>query len=128
MDTKAMTHQFRLSHWAGVMRERNESGLSIRAWCRENGVGEKTYYYWQRQLRETACEQFAEYQTSYQTELTAPGFAEVKLRDSPARPTLSGAVQLGQLHIEIGKVRIAADNAYPPEKLAELLRELTRPC
>lgn len=128
METKAMTHQFRLTHWAGVMRERKESGLSIRAWCRENGVGEKTYYYWQRQLRETACEQIAEYQTSYPTGLAAPGFAEVKLRDSPAHPALPGVVQSGQLHIQVGKVRIVADNAYPAERLATLCMELSRRC
>ena len=128
MDTKEMTHQFRLSHWAGIMRERKESGLSIRTWCRENGVGEKTYYYWQRRLRESACEQFAEFQTSYQRSMTTTGFTEVKLRNGAARPALPGTVQSGQLQIEIGKVRIVADNNYPADKLAALCLELIRIC
>ena len=56
MTTKQMATQVRLEHWAKVLRERKSSGLSIRRWCRENGVNEKTYYYWQRKLRESVCE------------------------------------------------------------------------
>jgi transposase-like protein len=52
-----MTRQVRLMHWAMVMKARTESGQSVRRWCRENGIQEKTYYYWQRKLRESACEQ-----------------------------------------------------------------------
>ena len=56
MTTKQMATQVRLEHWGKVLRERKSSGLSIRRWCRENGINEKTYYYWQRKLRESVCE------------------------------------------------------------------------
>lgn len=46
MDTRKIAAELRLGHWAGIMRERKESGLSIRRWCRENGISEKTYYYY----------------------------------------------------------------------------------
>ena len=55
------------------------SGMTVRAWCRENGLSEKTYYYWQRRLFQTLSEQ----QTVYKTT-----FAEV----TPLEPVCSGNV------------------------------------
>ena len=56
MDTRQVTREVRLTHWAGILRDRRDSGLSVRGYCLEQGINEKTYYYWQRKLRETACE------------------------------------------------------------------------
>ena len=39
------------------MREREESGLSVQAYCRQAGIAAKTYYYRLRRLREAAVEQ-----------------------------------------------------------------------
>ena len=36
--------------WAERITECRGSGKSVRAWCRENEISEKTYYYWQRRL------------------------------------------------------------------------------
>lgn len=33
------------------------SGMTVRSWCQENGLSEKTYYYWQRRLFQTLSEQ-----------------------------------------------------------------------
>lgn len=38
-------------HYKAIQQCR-ASGLSIREWCRQNGVGESTFYKWQRTLRE----------------------------------------------------------------------------
>ena len=38
-----------------MLRERKESGLSVRAWCAERGITEHAYYYRLRQLRQMAC-------------------------------------------------------------------------
>jgi len=37
------------------MRERQASGLSIKAFCKSSGFHENVYFYWQRKLREAAC-------------------------------------------------------------------------
>jgi transposase-like protein len=57
MNTKEITKEYRLRHWAGIMRERKESGLSVKAFCEDAGFHENIYYYWQRKLREAKCEQ-----------------------------------------------------------------------
>ncbi len=56
MNTREIAGEYRLSHWARVMKARSESGLSIKAFCKEAGFHENVYYYWQRKLREAACE------------------------------------------------------------------------
>ena len=40
----------RVELWAERIAECRGSGKSVRAWCRENEISEKTYYYWQRRL------------------------------------------------------------------------------
>ena len=38
MNTNEITAEFRMSYWAGAMRERSESGLSIKAFCANAGM------------------------------------------------------------------------------------------
>ena len=47
-----ITHQVRAEHWAKIMNECINSGMSKTAWCRANGISEKQFFYWQRILRE----------------------------------------------------------------------------
>ena len=49
--------QVRLSQWSAMVREREESGLSVKAYCKQTGIAAKTYYYRLRKLREAAVEQ-----------------------------------------------------------------------
>ncbi len=125
MSTKEMARQIRLTHWAQIMHERKESGRSIRVWCRENNIKEKTFYYWQRRLREAACEGFTEAQCLSGQSLTAPRFAEVQLAATGpvALPELTH-----ELRVEVGSLQIIAGSEYPADKLAMLLRELSRSC
>jgi hypothetical protein len=37
--------------WTMVAQEYAASGLSNREFCRQRGIGEKSFYYWQRKLR-----------------------------------------------------------------------------
>ena len=38
-------NEVKLKQWAEMIRQRNESGLTVAQWCTENGVNQKTYYY-----------------------------------------------------------------------------------
>jgi transposase-like protein len=49
--------QVRLSQWSAMVREREESGLSVQAYCEQTGIAAKTYYYRLRRLREAVGEQ-----------------------------------------------------------------------
>lgn len=124
MNTRELAAEYRLAHWAQVMRERRDSGMSIKAFCNTKGIHANVYYYWQRKLRDAACEQLTESGQLQQTSLAKPSFTEVKLIESDP-PTLTGELT-SHICVEVGGVRITADGAYPPEKLAVLLRELSR--
>ena len=73
---QVMSKQERLENWAARIMACRSSGMTVRAWCQENGLSEKTYYYWQRRLFQTLSEQ----QTTYET-----AFAEV----TPLQPVCS---------------------------------------
>ena len=48
--------QCRLNQWSMMVQEREDSGLSIHAYCEQKGIGVKTYYYRLKKLREVAVE------------------------------------------------------------------------
>ena len=56
-DVLAMRSEYRLQHWAQVVKSCNTSGLSNREFCRQHQIAEKTYYYWLRRLREAGASQ-----------------------------------------------------------------------
>lgn len=45
------TATVRLQYWTERVRECHTSGLTVKAWCQQNNVSPKTYYYWQRKVR-----------------------------------------------------------------------------
>ncbi|GAU79321.1 hypothetical protein [Fusibacter sp. 3D3] len=45
-DIKEATADVRRDKWISIIAAQNASGLSIKAWCQENGVNEASYYYW----------------------------------------------------------------------------------
>ena len=53
-DLQTRNGQNRLAIWAGRISECRSSGQNVKAWCRENGICEQTYYKWQKRLFEMA--------------------------------------------------------------------------
>ena len=52
-----MRQQVRLNQWSAMVREREDSGLCVKAFCKQAGIAPKTYYYRLRRLREAAIKQ-----------------------------------------------------------------------
>ena len=75
-DLQTLNGQNKLALWAERISECRSSGMPVKAWCRENGINEQTYYKWQRRLFEMA---------QAQQEVQ---FAEV----TPVRPVTCGNV------------------------------------
>jgi len=139
-NTREIAEQYRLSHWAEVMSRRQASGQSIKGFCRTEEIHQNVYYYWQRKLREAACERLPELQTETTGKsLTCPssagyvpGFAEVRLDEAsvpqiasaPPRAVSPEAVP-SQITLEINGIKIITDSTYPADKLAALCRELS---
>lgn len=45
----------RKSQWKEIIQACQNSGMTVKAWCAENGISIKAYYYRLRQLREELC-------------------------------------------------------------------------
>ena len=124
-NTREIAKAYRLSHWAQIMQERVQSGLTIKEYCRQLGICGNTYFYWQRKLREAACEGLSKFEPA-QGGLTQAEFAEVTVYEPQSQRQTNEAE--AQLRIQVSGVQITADSTYPAEKLAALLRELSKPC
>ena len=46
-----LNHRANLTQWQQLVYDCRHSGMTVKAWCAENGVSEKSYYYRQRRKR-----------------------------------------------------------------------------
>lgn len=57
MNAQELKHMARVEEWKGRVAECRSSGQSVRAWCREQGIAYKTYYYWEKEILSEAGRQ-----------------------------------------------------------------------
>ncbi len=106
---QVLSRQERLENWTARIMACRSSGMTVRAWCQENQVPEKSYYYWQRQLFDTL---------SKQKELSRqPAFAEI----TPARSQTTGTVAVT---IHCSGMEAAIHNGADPTTVETVLRIL----
>jgi transposase-like protein len=55
MNAQEVKRQYHLSKWRPIVQECRTSGMTVRAWCKENNVSEQQFFYWQHRLREELC-------------------------------------------------------------------------
>ena len=51
-----LKHDVIAERWAVLIKERMESGMTVREWCNDRNIKESRYYYWLRILRRKAVE------------------------------------------------------------------------
>lgn len=73
-----ITHKVRREQWTNIVNECLASGMNKTAWCREHGISDKSFFYWQRRLREDA----------YVSTLEPPSLSAVKTVDAPEAPSI----------------------------------------
>lgn len=49
-----ITHQARVEQWTNIINECLASGMKKTAWCKQNGISDKAFFYWQRIIRKEA--------------------------------------------------------------------------
>jgi putative transposase len=119
MKTNKTAAEYRLSHWAGIMRDRQESGLSVRAYCKTAAYHENTYFYWQRKLREKACQELIPIKNKENRETIPDGWTAVREADTQTANSDSVTVC-----IEIGKCRLTIASDINPNQLERICRVL----
>ena len=78
----------RTAVWAERISACRSSDLTVRAWCRENQLSEKTFYYWQHRIFKLAAEQQAT-------------FAEITPAAVERMPALTASVRVCRIEAEI---------------------------
>ena len=53
MTAKDIKHQLLLRKWADIVQERMQSGLTVEEFCVHNQLSSKSYYRWQKLVRES---------------------------------------------------------------------------
>lgn len=108
MSTQLATQRIRMSQWAQIIHARNESGLTVRDYCDQNGLSENAYFYWLRKIRASAIE------------ASGGQFAELKV---PAEPITTDIGTAG-VTIEMSGAKIHVGNAGCRSTLAMVLEVL----
>ena len=108
MNTQLATTQIRLANWANIIHARNESGLSINEYCRQNGLSRGAYFYWLRKLRTAALES------------AGTRFVEVQ---NPV-PEICVDHPAGSVTIEVGNARIHVTDPEARDTFAMIMEVL----
>lgn len=48
-------NEIKLAEWTEIVKSRNESGLTVSEWGKQNGINLKTYYYRLKRIRQAVC-------------------------------------------------------------------------
>jgi len=123
------TAAIRYTQWEQIISDANLSSMSKRAWCREHGIKEKSFYYWQRKIcRDTA----ASMNTS--TEVSVPpshadltgnsSFVELSFQSSEASkesaPSSSDIVP--EMMLQLGDCRLYLTSAIREQTLRTVMK------
>jgi len=79
-----ITHEMRLMKWTPIIRECRNSGMAVRAWCLENNVNEKQFYYWQRRVRGEVFDTLKKTESQSQTNFVQLSVPEDFSRNKPS--------------------------------------------
>ena len=121
MNTREIAKEYRLSHWAGIMQERVTSGLTIKDFCESKQMHENVYYYWQRRLREAACQELLPMNHSQAEKGIVPnGWSVCAIAESEAK---SDTISVG-----VGKFRIMVNDGVNPDLLERVCKVLVTLC
>ena len=115
MTSAELKHRVKLHEWAARIQDCRSSGLSVRAWCRQEEINAATYYRWERELL-TAADQ------APCSAVPAVTFAELP---APKRGSRNAAERSATLHI--GNASLDIYPGCDAEQL-RLLLELLRLC
>ena len=84
------THEVRLQQWHEIIQAQLASGQNKRAWCRENGISEKQFFYWQRRVRKEIYERQQLSLTPAGSTTLSAGLVEVPIAGSASSPGTDG--------------------------------------
>ena len=131
MEISEAKRQIKLRKWLEMIQERKASGQTVKAWCKENGICTKTYYYRLRSIRLATLQQ--------------PENAGLYLKKPEARRPVFAKLDLGTMHettdtknnnmsgipavtVRVGDICVDINNGADPAVIASILHLVREIC
>ena len=98
------THDQKLRLWISRIQECRSSGITVEAWCKQQGFSSKNYYYWMRKIKREAFEALpAERKPTakMQSVVYETPFAEIPVITTPENTIAVCRIQLGNAVLEV---------------------------
>lgn len=112
-----ITHEMRLLQWTPIVRECRGSGMAVKAWCLENNINEKQFYYWQRRVREEVFDTLKKAESQ-----SKPNFIQLPTPVDSSRNTSSF---MADMIIHIGNSVVELSNTVSEELLSKVLKVMS---
>lgn len=112
-----LKHDVIAERWAMLIKERMDSGMTIKEWCHERDIKESQYYYWLKTLRrdeaagmghKQQAPPFVELPAVCQEQVLQPGMAAAIIRKGDVSIEVTESASAGF----IAKVMEALSNAW----------------
>ena len=108
----------RMQEWSARIAECRGSGMSVRAWCKEQGIAIQTYYHWEKRFVTEATQHLS---------LSAPAQAGTLMRINPETMPGDEMGTIGAgITIRHGESVITLPAGSSAEAVAELVKALNR--
>ena len=105
MDKVAMVKkEVQLQNWSEAGLARQESGLTVTQWCRQERISTSTYYYRLRKIRESLCEQIP-VPVNEITEKTETDHAAIRIVSGDLKVEMSSDVPSEKIAAIIGALK-----------------------
>ena len=118
MGVQAMKHAALLQEWSARIAECRTSGKSVKAWCNEQGIPIKTYYYWEKKFVTEAI---------HQVSLPSSRQAGLLMQVNPDAMPGSNVADIGTgVTIRHGESVITLPSGSSTEAVADLVKALNR--
>ncbi len=118
-----VTHEVRMENWKSVIEQCSSrpEGMTVRAWLEEQGISEKTYYYWQRKVRQAAYEQMQRAALPTVAGETGVAFAEISVPQEPAAETENAPAFRPTVVIRVGGYAVEFSNSASATLVKKIL-------
>ena len=96
--------EVQLQNWSEAELARQESGLTVTQWCRQERISTSTYYYRLRKIRESLCEQIP-VPVNEITEKTETDHAAIRIVSGDLKGEISSDVTSEKIAAIIGALK-----------------------
>ncbi len=116
------SYQIRIDQWKLLIHDQATSNMTKSAWCKENGINPRQFYYWQRKLRNLFLGSASQLPELPSSKTSGTIFCELSV---PKQEALSSAeTHKSDLIIEISGCRILVGESVSKTSLASVIEVL----